>query len=270
MATYLRNGTSLRTSQYKKLTGLLSHLESLLPYAQIADSLPTTILPTLSIDPVAQVLGEPVPNDLPTGLQTQLETILNHFLAKKAISASGETLERVEGRNRRLGKKDEMGRVMAVGRRKESAARVWLVPVPSSSTTTSTQLGIPGRVLINSVPLPNYFPQPTQRATAINPLTLTSTLGSFNVFAIAKGGGLSAQADAVAMGLARALVEWETCEIEQGKMEESSPQIFRELLKKAGLIERDPRMVERKKTGQPKARKMPTWSRGSPPSFLSS
>lgn len=228
MATYLRNGTDLRTSQYKKLTSLLSNLEGLLPYARIADALPSTHLPTLAVDPVAVATGNPAPKGFAMALQPQLEDILAHFVQRKALSASGETLDRISGKERRLGNKDAAGRVMAVGRRKESAARVWIVPV--SSDPSSESGGIPGRVLVNSLALPEYFSMSNQREAAIHPMVLTETLGSFNVFAIAKGGGLAAQADAVAMGLARALVEWERCEVEDGRLDEGV-QGWRETLK---------------------------------------
>lgn len=79
---------------------------------------------------------------------------------------------------------------------------------------------------------------------------------------LVKGGGLAAQSEAVAMGIGRALVEWERSETEiraeKGKVEGTGEE-WRDILKKAKLLERDPRMVERKKTGQPKSRKKNAW-----------
>lgn len=223
MATYLRNGTDLRSSQYKKLTGLLSNLEGLLPYAELADALPNSGAPALVVDPVQIATSHsrtPAPSKRRTesALHPQLAELLRRFQQPQALSASGVAVDRIAGKDRRLGKKDAEGRVVAVGRRKESGARVWIVPVAQDAAAAED--AIPGRVLVNSLPLPAYFTLLPHRAAAIHPLSLTSTLGSFNVFAIAKGGGLAAQADAVAMGLSRALIEWERCEVEAGRLEE--------------------------------------------------
>ena len=222
MATSLRNGTDLRSSQYKKLTSLLSNLEGLLPYAELADALPNPGAPALVVDPVLIATSHARPSApskrrTDSALHPQLAELLRRFQQPQALSASGVAVDRIAGKDRRLGKKDAEGRVVAVGRRKESGARVWIVPVAQDAAAEET---IPGRVLINSLPLPSYFTLLPHRAAAIHPLSLTSTLGSFNVFAIAKGGGLAAQADAVAMGLARALIEWERCEVEAGRLQE--------------------------------------------------
>lgn len=236
MATYLRNGTDLRSSQYKQLTSVLSHLEGLLPYAELADALAASNrAPHLVVDPVAAAKGRetaaalsPFTSSSPT-LRDQLEDILDRFQQPPTISATGVAIARVVGKERRLGKKDALGRVMAVGRRKESGARVWIVPAALDGA--SQQELVPGRVLVNSTALPTYFALPSHRTAAVRPLTLTSSLGAFNVFAIVKGGGIAAQADAVAMGIARALAEWERCEIEAGKIEEG-PETWRDVLKK--------------------------------------
>lgn len=286
MATYLKNGTDLRNSQYKRLTSLLSNLEGLLPYAQLVDQLVSTSpTPNLDLDPVQRATAphaDQLAHDSREALQPQLEALLARFQQPQTFSASGVAIDRVAGKDRRLGKKDPLGRVVAVGRRKESSARVWIVPVAPGTPGLAGESNeaIPGRVLVNTLPIPTYFTLPPHRAAAIHPLRLTSTLGSFNVFAIAKGGGLAAQADAVAMATARALVEWERCEVEAGKLAEGTDE-WRSLLKRgpslcrlarerleadppcfhplAKLLERDPRMVERKKTGQPKARAKNTW-----------
>ncbi|KAL8280741.1 hypothetical protein RQP46_006745 [Phenoliferia psychrophenolica] len=264
MASYLKTGADLRNAQYKRLTAVLSGLEGLLPYAQLADSLPPTApTPALELDPVQRATTHQREKDDSASagetLQSQLEQLLARFQQPQAFSASGVAIDRVVGQDRRLGKKDPQGRVVAVGRRKESGARVWIVPVPSTPASAASEAEmIPGRVLVNTLPIPDYFHLPAHRAAAIQPLRLTSSLGSFNLFAIAKGGGLAAQADAVAMATARALVEWERCEVEAGRLPEGTDE-WRVLLKRAKLLERDPRMVERKKTGQPKARKKNTW-----------
>lgn len=250
MASYLRNGTGLRTSQYKRLTSLLGSLEGLLPYAEVADRMipiPGSPMPTLVSDPVgvanASLGSSDTSRDEPSGgrgggLKDQLQGLLARFQQPKTFSASGEQVDRVSGKDRRLGKLDAEGRIMAVGRRKESGARVWIIPTLPSSTPSNDDM-IPGRILINALPLPSYFPIPAQRASVISPLSITSTLGSFNVFAIAKGGGLAAQAEAVAMGIARALVEWERLEIDSGRAEEGE-EGFRELLKAGSFVRYSP------------------------------
>ena len=235
MSAYLRNGTDLKTSQYKRLTSVLATIEGLLPYAQVADSIQTSDLetPSLVIDPVAVGTSRATPDQVradSASLRRQLEDILAKFQQTAAVSSTGVTVERVVGKDRRLGKQDDQERTYAVGRRKESSARVWIVPtsLASKDQDGETQLG---RVLINTLPISTYFSQATLRNTVIKPLTLTSSLGGFNVFAIVKGGGSNAQADAVAMGLARALAEWERCEVEKGRRSEEEV-TWRDVLKK--------------------------------------
>jgi small subunit ribosomal protein S9 len=116
----------------------------------------------------------------------------------------------------------------AVGRRKTAVARVIL-------TTGS------GKISINGKPLEQYFPLETQRAEVVRPLVASQGEGKYDVRANVDGGGLSGQAGAIKLSIARALVE----------MNEDN----RAALRKEELLTRDPRMVERKKYGQKKARK---------------
>ncbi|GAA5903572.1 mitochondrial 37S ribosomal protein uS9m MRPS9 [Sporobolomyces salmoneus] len=266
MAAYLRNGTDLKTSQYKRLTSVLATIEGLLPYAQVADSIPSSDMetPSLVVDPVAVGTSRATPEQVradSSSLRAQLEEILVRFQQTPSVSSTGVSVARVVGKDRRLGKQDDQERTLGVGRRKESSARVWIVPTSLSQNKTAEkeEEELPlGRVLVNTLPISTYFSQQTLRNAVIKPLTLTSSLGAFNVFAIVKGGGSNAQADAVAMGLARALAEWERCEVEKGRRAEEE-ETWRDILKKAELIERDPRVVERKKHGFVKSRKRPTW-----------
>jgi len=119
-------------------------------------------------------------------------------------------------------------RAYATGRRKESVARVWLSPGEGSFT-------------VNGRAFEDYFPAPTRRMVIQQPLALVERLGAVDVQATVKGGGVSGQAGAVLHAIARALV----------KMEEE----YRPKLRKAGFLTRDAREVERKKYGQPGARK---------------
>ena len=117
---------------------------------------------------------------------------------------------------------------IAVGRRKTSVARV-IVKQGS------------GVVTVNDRPLEQYFPVDTMRTEVLLPFVATETVGKFDVVATVEGGGLTGQAGAVKLGISRALV----------RMNEE----MRALLRKNRMMTRDPRMVERKKYGQRKARK---------------
>ena len=119
-------------------------------------------------------------------------------------------------------------RYYATGRRKEAAARVW---IKSGS----------GRVSINGREITDYFKREVLRMIMHQPLEASETQGTYDIFATVRGGGLSGQAGAIRHGVARALV----------KADEG----LRSKLKKFGYLTRDPRKVERKKYGRPKARK---------------
>ena len=116
----------------------------------------------------------------------------------------------------------------AVGRRKTAVARVYLRPGT-------------GSILINRRPLEEYFPTQIRQKALTAPLDATGTAGQFDVLVNAKGGGLTGQAEATQLGIARALVIFD--------------ENLRKTLRDAGHLTRDPRAVERKKYGQPKARK---------------
>jgi small subunit ribosomal protein S9 len=98
-----------------------------------------------------------------------------------------------------------------------------------------------GTVIINRMPHVDYFHRLAHRGWLLEPFLATNTLGQFDVFAITKGGGLSGQAGAIKLGIARALLAFDPT--------------LRPPLKKEGLLTRDPRRVERKKIGRKKARK---------------
>jgi len=118
--------------------------------------------------------------------------------------------------------------IWGTGRRKTSVARVKLTPGT-------------GKITINQRAFDNYFPLEVQRVTATQPLTLTGNADKFDVLVLVKGGGPISQAGAVRLGVARALL----------KVDAS----LRPALKAEGLLTRDSRMKERKKYGQPGARK---------------
>jgi small subunit ribosomal protein S9 len=114
------------------------------------------------------------------------------------------------------------------GRRKSAIARVFLRPGS-------------GNFKVNEKGLETYFVTEQQRVSAVRPLVLTELSSTFDVVTTVKGGGVSAQADAVKMGIARALIEFNA--------------ELRKALKSEGLLSRDARAKERKKYGQKGARK---------------
>lgn len=122
----------------------------------------------------------------------------------------------------------------ATGRRKESKARVFLLPGS-------------GQITINKRSVDNYFPRETLRMVLREPLEITQTANKFDVVANVEGGGVSGQAGAVRLGIARALLKADSN--------------FRSVLRNSGLLTRDPRMRERKKYGQKGARKRFQWTK---------
>lgn len=116
----------------------------------------------------------------------------------------------------------------AVGRRKSAVARVYLRPGT-------------GNITINGRSFEDYVPRPSLRMTIMAPYEATETLEQFDTVITVRGGGLSGQAGAMRHGITRALMEYD-------------PEMRRPL-KRAGYVTRDARVVERKKYGQPGARK---------------
>ena len=113
------------------------------------------------------------------------------------------------------------------GRRKASVARVWLKPGE-------------GKMVVNKRPLSEYFSRATHQTLIVQPLKTVGMEGKFDLRANVAGGGMTGQAGAVRLGVARALL--------------ASESSLRPTLRKAGLLTRDPRAKERKKYGQKGAR----------------
>ncbi len=122
------------------------------------------------------------------------------------------------------------------GRRKTAVARVFLLP-----ETQKIKLFVNNR----ERDFETYFPSETIKTRIKSPLYLTGTLEKFGLYITVRGGGVSAQADAIRLGIARALVDYNS--------------EFRRLLKEKGLLTRDPREKERRKYGLHKARKAPQY-----------
>lgn len=137
--------------------------------------------------------------------------------------------------------------IEGVGRRKTSVARVRIFLAPKKDADFDAYCKSKDLFVVNEKTLSEYFALKKDMVAATAPLNTVSVWGNIRVSVSVEGGGLSSQAEAIRHGLARAL------EIHNSE--------FRPLLKKAGFLTRDPRMVERKKYGLKKARRAPQWSK---------
>ena len=118
---------------------------------------------------------------------------------------------------------DEYGRSYTLGKRKTSSARVWMIPVqPPSNVEQSAEqlLGLPdaetqtfpvtiSQILVNNLPLNQFFPIPADRERITRPLKVAGVLGKYNIFAIVRGGGTAGQAGALAHGISKGIVAHE-------------------------------------------------------------
>jgi len=116
----------------------------------------------------------------------------------------------------------------ATGHRKNATARVWLAPGD-------------GVITVNGMPLAEYVCRPTLELIVREPLELAQSVGAFDIRAKCLGGGISGQAGALRHGIAKALVEMDSA--------------LRVVMRRAGLLTRDPRVKERKKYGRKRARR---------------
>ena len=124
--------------------------------------------------------------------------------------------------------RDKLGRTYATGKRKDAVARVWLKPGK-------------GNITVNSKNIDEYFARPVLKMVINQPFEVTNRVNEFDVICTVSGGGLSGQAGAIKHGISKALNDYE-------------PEL-RAVLKKAGFLTRDDRVVERKKYGLAKARR---------------
>lgn len=154
--------------------------------------------------------------------------------AGKGIAEKAEAPSETAEVAKREPKRDEHGRSYGTGRRKDAVARVWVKPGK-------------GKVTVNGKDQSVYFARQTQRLILNQPFLIANRLGEFDVICTVKGGGLSGQAGAVRHGISRALENYD-------------PEL-RPALKKAGMLTRDSRIVERKKVGKHKARRTKQWAK---------
>jgi small subunit ribosomal protein S9 len=155
-----------------------------------------------------------------SGTQTETRTLAD--LKDLAVAAGAAETPKREP------KRDSLGRSYATGRRKNAIARVWVKPGK-------------GEILVNGRKVGAYFARPVLRMLITQPFLVADRYNQFDVFCTVTGGGLSGQAGAVRHGISRALTNYE-------------PEL-RSILKVAGFLTRDPRVVERKKYGKAKARR---------------
>lgn len=150
----------------------------------------------------------------------------------KEVAAEGEASVET---TKKEPKRDDQGRSYGTGRRKDAAvARVWVYPGK-------------GRITVNGKDQTEYFRRGTHQLIINQACLAANRVGEFDVTCTVKGGGLSGQAGAIRHGIARALVAYD-------------PEL-RGSLKKAGLLTRDSRAVERKKIGKHKARRSKQWAK---------
>ena len=168
---------------------------------------------------------------------TDLKDLKKAVTAEKKTAVTAEVAATVSSENepeKRVAKIDEHGRSYGTGRRKDAVARVWIKPGS-------------GKVIVNGREQSIYFARQTQRLILNQPFLISARVNQFDVFCTVSGGGLSGQAGAVRHGISRAL-------------ENFDPDL-RPPLKKAGMLTRDARVVERKKVGKHKARRSKQWAK---------
>ena len=229
--------TKMSTGRYRRVVKLLNQLND---YHRIA---------TLGS---CHILGEKI----------RSITSLFESNEKEAVLARGK---------RKKVQLDEHGRSYTFGKRKTSSARVWMIPVqvPKMEPTPDEMLGLDTdriypvtttTILVNNLPINEYFALPADRERITRPLRVAGVLGKYNIFAIVRGGGTTGQSGALAHGISKGVVahepDFETL-FRRGQLHHKYPRFLLLIItvKPAKLTRRDPRMVERKKTGLAKARK---------------
>lgn len=140
----------------------------------------------------------------------------------------------------------EMQQYYGTGRRKSSSARVFMRPGK-------------GEIKINNRLLEDYFGRETSCMVVRQPLETVDMTDKFDIFVTVVGGGISGQAGAVRLGIARALVVYDEHDLPEGT--EPSAESYRRKLRARGLLTRDSRRVERKKVGLHKARRATQYSK---------
>lgn len=152
----------------------------------------------------------------------------------KATEAKADDTSAEAAPEKREPKLDKLGRSYATGRRKDAVARVWLKKGS-------------GKIIVNGKDQTNYFSRKTHQLIMNQPFLIVNAAGHYDITCTVKGGGLSGQAGAVRHGISRALENYDPA--------------LRAPLKKASMLTRDDRIVERKKVGKHKARRSKQWAK---------
>lgn len=168
---------------------------------------------------------------------TQVQEFLDTFtpasvdeIVKGGVAHGEKILAKYSNREPDLGRIDSLHRAISIGRRKAASAKVMMIRGK-------------GECYVNGRPAIEYFKRSHEMFKIADPFAKTMTFGMYNTWALVKGGGLGGQAGAIAQGIAKAL-----CLFNEGRKQHLGHFVYR-----------DPRVVERKKPGQPKARKKFTW-----------
>ena len=141
-----------------------------------------------------------------------------------------------------MAKKDNSRVFYGTGRRKSSVARVRLIP------------GGSGKITVNGRDVNEYMPFEVLVMDLKQPLQITNNMETFDIECNVSGGGFSGQTGAIRLGITRALLEYD-------KENEKNDDSYRKMLKKSGMVTRDPRSKERKKPGLKAARRAPQFSK---------
>jgi small subunit ribosomal protein S9 len=212
------------------------------------------LMPLTQLNRLRHVAGLCGRNDIATMIA---EVIRPYEKTNKALLEAQRT-----GRKKPI--PDEYGRAYALGRRKTSSARVWVIKIqPDSFVEASDRGTVPtATCLVNGLPAARFFTNVADREQVFRPLKLTGLLASYNVFCLVRGGGTTGQAEAIALGMSKALQVLEPqvgSILKQGNVRFKSITSWNLIVLVAKLLTRDPRMVERKKTNLAKARKAYAW-----------
>jgi len=227
----------VRDAQYRSLIARLDRLRDLLPHARVADQLGAS-----GYGPVSR-----------------LSATISDAIAPFNRQSAGIELPMPK----QLGHVDELGRAYAVGRRKTASVRVWMIPVKRPFSTDADAAAAPseiGAVLVNKLSLPEALPYPSDRALALRPFVVTRTLGRYNVFAIANGGGTTGWAGALQLGIAKCLAQL-VGPVARAQLKQGAACSIGGTEATANLLRRDPRLVLRKMPGKPKHSKANQWVR---------
>ncbi|KAK0225920.1 ribosomal protein S9/S16-domain-containing protein [Armillaria fumosa] len=221
-------GMKLNTTRYRRLLVVLNELHECLRIATTAGH---------------------------TELADMIEQVVAMF--ERGESQKEEYMSRGK---RTIAELDQFGRSYTLGRRKTSSARVWIIPRIASNVKP---VDVPTTtILVNNLPLSQYFPKTVDRERVVYPLKVAGVLGKFNIFTIARGGGSTGQTGAIAHGIAKGLLAHDQellTVLRKGESSRFAMHVLNSSCCPANLIKRDPRVVERKKTGLAKARKRYTW-----------